>query len=88
MARVAAHRTRHGRFASFKKFAVQMDTPQCRCGAVAEPRHVTVCPINWKVTREAKEKYKIETEEELYKFFVGKGHRGAGVRDWLPRLVG
>lgn len=44
--------------------------------------------LNWKVTRVIKDRFKIDTEEELYKFVLGKGHKGAGARDWLPKLVG
>lgn len=79
MVRVVAHRTRHGRFASyFRKFKVEAEPPGCHCGATLEPRHLTVCPRNWKVTREIKATFKIKSEEELYKFVMGKGHGWPG----------
>lgn len=89
MARVVVYRTRYGKFIFyFKKFKVNADLLIYYYGAVVEPRYITVYLRNWKVIKEAKEKYKIDTEEELYKFVLGKGYKGAGVRDWLPKLVG
>lgn len=66
MARVVAHRTRHGRFASyFRRHRIETDAPVCTCGATLEPRHLTVCPRDRKVARTIKDKYQIDTEEEL-----------------------
>lgn len=89
MARVVAYKTRYKRFAFyFKKFNINADPPIYHYEIVVKPRYLTVYPRNWKVTREAKKKYKINTEEKLYKFIMGKGYKGAGVKDWLPRFVG
>lgn len=83
MAALVAHRTRHGDFTSYyKKFNKEREPPRCKCGAEMEPRHLTLCPATWRVSREAKAKYKIETEEELYKFVLSKG-----AREWFPKLL-
>jgi len=37
--------------------------------------------MNREVAREAREKYKIDTEEEALKLFLGKGHKGVGARE-------
>lgn len=52
---MVGHRTRHGRFASyFKKHEAEVVPPVCHYGAVVEPRHLTVCPRYWKITRRSK----------------------------------
>lgn len=83
MSLLMAHRTRHGNFASYyKKFKIERQDPECRCGATLEPRHLTVCPVLWERTRDIKAKHKINTEEELYRFVLGRG-----VREWFPKLL-
>lgn len=81
---MVAHRMRHGNFASYyRRFRPESGLhPRCRCGAESEPRHLTVCPVTWKVSRKVKDKYQTDTEERLYKFVVGKG-----AEEWFPRLL-
>lgn len=87
MARALAYRARHGRFISyFARFHPGVSPPACRCRAAAELRHVTVCSTNWKVMREAKEKYKIGDDNDLHRFFMGHGRKGVGITKWFPRL--
>jgi len=38
------------------------------------------------VVYKVKEKYKINTEVEAHEFFLGKGYKGIGAREWFPRL--
>jgi hypothetical protein len=84
MAALVAHRTRHGNFASYhRRFHPDRSVvPQCKCGAVNEPRHVTVCPVTWRDSRKAKDRHKIDTGEELYKFVVTEG-----AKTWFPKLL-
>ncbi len=83
MAALVAHRTRHGSFASYyKRLEIGRESPRCRCGRELEPRHLTLCPRTWRESRRIKDKYKLSTEEELYKFVTGRG-----VREWFPRLM-
>lgn len=87
MARLVAYRTGHGRFAShFTRFNIEADTPECECGAILEPRHLVQCPRRKKVVEEAKAKFNLANEEEAHAFFLGKGYKGIGAREWFPRL--
>jgi hypothetical protein len=87
MSRLVAYRTGHGRFASyFKRFNIEVEEPECACGATVEPEHLVQCPRRRTVVQEAREKYQIDTEEEAHQFFLGKGHKGIGAREWFPRL--
>jgi hypothetical protein len=82
MARLVAHRVGHGPFASyFKRFKVDAEDPECSCGAVAEPEHLKRCLRRRKVVYEAKEKSKLDTENEVDQFFLGEGHKGVGARE-------
>lgn len=87
MSKLVAYRTEHGRFAThFERFNIEAPAPECECGAVVVLRHLTQCPRRSKVVQEAKEKYKIGSEEEVHQFFLGRGHKGIGARLWSPRL--
>jgi len=87
MSKLVAYRTGHGKLAThFERFNIEAPAPECECGAVVVPRHLTQCPRRRKVVQEAKEKYKIGLEEEVHQFFLGRGHKGIGARQWFPRL--
>lgn len=87
MARLMAYRTGHGKFAShFRRLNISAADPECQCGAVLDPRHLVQCPKRRKIVHEAREKYKIETEEETYRFSLGNGFKGIGAREWFPKL--
>jgi len=43
-------------------------------------------PRRRKVVHEAMEKHKIDSEEEAFQFFLRKGHKGIGAREWLLSL--
>ena len=81
MAKLVVYRTGHRKFAThFRRFNIKAEEPTCHCGAVVVPEHLTQRPRRRKVVYEAKEKYKLETEEGVHGFFLGKGHKGVGAK--------
>lgn len=72
VSRLVEYRTGHGRFALyFSQFNIATEDPECPCGAVIEPEHLVQCPRRRKVVNEARETYKIGSEEEARQFFLG-----------------
>jgi hypothetical protein len=87
MSQLVAYRTKHGRFASyFERFNIDAEGPVYPYGVTVEPGHLTRCLRTRRVVYKAREKYKIDSEDETHRFFLGKGHKGVGAREWFPKL--
>jgi hypothetical protein len=43
--------------------------------------HLVQCLRRRRVVYKAREKYKIDSEDEVYRFFLGKDYKGIGARE-------
>jgi len=87
MSELVVYKTKHGRFTLyFKRFNIDAEGPICSCRAAVELEHLIQCLRRRRVVYKAREKYKINLEIEAYCFFLGKGYKGVGAREWFPKL--